>query len=373
MGKMKGGAGLNYQSIIAQLKMMLSKPHSNNYKHDFSSQQYISSDTLAQLANGKIHIGTIMQEGEWDSFASVVPQHFNSVTAANDMKWGHMCTNIGEYDFSVADKMVDYAIANKCRVRGHTLLWGRVPGKSYPCQLDSIVANSLDPKGQLQSILEEHIERVVGHFRGRVHSWDVVNEPMQVFGSNIADYMFYNVLGEDYIANAFVKAHQVDPEACLTLNEQFFFYKDKRAKRFLQLVEYMVSKGVPIHCVGLQHHAMFAEQNLDDLRWFASQLESMGVAFELTEVDIRQGIFKKSANMALAQAESYYNLVSTCLQCSNFRGITLWGISDDKSWLNTLSPFNTKQFQPNNALLFDNCGYKKPAYYGVLQALVDNL
>lgn len=370
MGKMKGGAGLSYTSLTAQLRMLRAKPHSVRYTHDFSRPEYQSGDSLRSLAEKRgLYIGTIAQED--DTYKQYLPGQFDSLTCGNAMKWGWLSREgrLGEYDYARADAIVDYAVAQGCRMRGHTLVWGRNPPHSYPGEVDRILQASATPKEDLRSILRAHVTEVVGHFKGRVRQWDVVNEPFSVYDKRFADYTFYQVLGKEYIFNAFRYAKEADSSLSLVLNEQFFFYRDARAKAFLALVREMKERDIPLDTVGLQHHVMFVEQDIDDFRWFIGQLDALGLKFEITELDIRQKIFQKAPDMALAQAEAYYAILCECVNAPHCTGVTLWGTDDGNSWYDHMAPFAMRCFQPNAPLLFDAAGRKKPAYYAVQYAL----
>ncbi len=107
-------------------------------------------------------------------------------------------------------------------------------------------------------MVEQHIENVLNHYRGKILEWDVVNEPLDMFGNgNLEENVFYRYLGPDYIAQAFIKAKAVDPNITLYLNEQFYNYTDARAEAFYQLVVSLLNKGIPIEGIGLQGHMLF--------------------------------------------------------------------------------------------------------------------
>lgn len=374
MKKKSGISSFNYNSISSLLKLMIEKPHSNKYENDFSDDKYTSDkSTLKQIAEKKhIYIGTIASNNFKESnFCKVTPKHFNSVTVENELKWGHMSSKniVGEYDFSTADEIINYCKEHNCRIRGHVLVWGRVPGKSYPIEVDELIQKSNNPKETLKEILKEHIYTVLNHFHGSIDTWDVVNEPFEVFGHKLAPYSFYEILGKEYIKYAFKCAREADPYIKLYLNEQFFYYRDKRAKAFIELLKEMVYEGIPIDGVGLQHHVMFNEQSIEDFKWFIEEIKNLGLEFEITELDIREKIFKKAKKPALAQAESYYKIVKTSVDSGICKGITFWGIDDSYTWYDYIPPFNMKLYKPNNPLLFDEKLNKKPAYYGVLNAM----
>lgn len=376
---MKGLGLFNYSSISSTIKTMISRPESTVYKNNFDLPKYTEdSRTLREVAQEcGIFIGTV-PEGknesvEGSTFSKVLPLEFNSATAGNAMKWGKLLKDkkIGSYDFTTADRITDYVVSNGCRMRGHVLIWGRTPNGGYPAELDEIIKNSSNPKEDVRKIMKDHITVTMDHFRDRVLNWDVVNEPMQVFGPNFAGYSLYKVLGTDYIKDAFRYAREADKDARLYINEQFFDYKDKRAKVFLNLLKEMVTEGVPIDGVGLQHHIMYNEQNIEDFSWFLQQVKELGLKVEITELDIRQPVFKKSDNPELSQAEAYYKVAKACINSGICEGITIWGIDDDNNWYDSTPPFNGKTRGQNKPLLFHGDLSKKPAYYGLKQAFIE--
>ncbi len=55
--------------------------------------------------------------------AAIVINEYNSMTAENDMKPGEVCKGPGQYDWSRADKIADFARKNGIKLRGHNLMW----------------------------------------------------------------------------------------------------------------------------------------------------------------------------------------------------------------------------------------------------------
>ena len=56
---------------------------------------------------------------------ALLKQHFNQITAENDMKWALMHPREGKdgYDFGPADAFVNFGLSNKMYLVGHTLVW----------------------------------------------------------------------------------------------------------------------------------------------------------------------------------------------------------------------------------------------------------
>lgn len=321
----------------------------------------------AALKKG-IHLGAAVQYSQTPAYKQALYENFTSVTPENDLKWGSVRKKMSmKYDFSRADRIVDEALSNDMRVRGHTLVWGKFPGLGFPSDLADVLNHSSNPKAELHKILEEHIFTVMEHYRNRISNWDVINEPFELFGTRIDNNVYYQVLGFDYIPLGFSLAHQADPSARLFLNENIFHYNGKRAKDLLKLVRDLRDKNVPFDAVGLQSHIITNLPSTKELKNYLKQLAELDLEIEINELDASIGLFKNCKDPYKAQGELFRAIIETCLECPACKGISFWGVNDSDNWMDvvpTLMPF-----KPNSPLLFDREMRPKPAYYEVLKAL----
>ena len=102
------------------------------------------------------------------AYASTLAREFNMVEPEDALKWEVVHPERESYDFSPADQIVDFAARHGMKVRGHTLVWHR--------QNPKWLTEGKYTSGELAEILEKHIKTVVGHYRGKIFAWDVVNE-----------------------------------------------------------------------------------------------------------------------------------------------------------------------------------------------------
>lgn len=120
------------------------------------------------------------------------------------------------------------------RLRGHTLVWGKFPGRTYSVHWRDVI-NSADNKAlAAKTIIKGHIETVVGRYKGMIATWDVVNEP--IAGDGLYNSIFTQVLGEAYIDYSFRIAHEVDPDCDLFLNEAMGDYQGPMGQEFLKML-----------------------------------------------------------------------------------------------------------------------------------------
>lgn len=302
----------------------------------------IVSLNQAIKAKGKLYFGTATENARLEdpSDAGIVKADFGQITPEYTMKWSTIEPSQGSFDFSQSDALVDWAQSNGKLIRGHTLVWH----EDLPGWLQSIT-----DKATLTSVIQNHVSTVVGHFKGRVRSWDVVNEIIEDSGSgNLRDSVFSRVLGEDFVRIAFEAANQADPSAKLYIND---YSLDSPSWAKVPVIVSKVSgwraAGIPIHGIGSQAHLSTTSQV--DVGAALGKLASSGVdEVAITELDVEG-----------PRAEDYYkNAVSGCLTEPKCVGVTVWGIADSEYWKAGSTP-----------LLFDGSYNPKPAYTAVANIL----
>ncbi|TDC65407.1 endo-1,4-beta-xylanase [Streptomyces hainanensis] len=275
------------------------------------------------------------------AYANTLNAEFNSVTPENEMKWDATEPNRNSFTFGNADQIVNHARSRGMRVRGHTLVWhSQLPGW----------VNSLGAS-DLRAAMTNHINQLMGRYRGQIHSWDVVNEAF-VDGNSGArrSSPFQDRLGNGFIEEAFRIARAADPNAKLCYNDYNTDGINAKSNAVYNMVRDFVSRGVPIDCVGFQSHFNSASPVPSDYQANLQRFADLGLEVQITELDI--------AGSGTAQANDYTRVVNTCLAVSRCTGITVWGVTDKYSWRSGDTP-----------LLFDGNYNKKPAYTAVLNAL----
>ena len=341
-----------------------------DYPRNYLENAAAAELTLGDLARSKnFHIGAAVAKAPDPTLSQLVPSQYSSITPENATKWRRLLVNgeIGNYDFSEADAIVDFARSQGVRVRGHTLVWGKFSGKTYPKALDDIIQNAADPQAELRRIMSEHIETTMTHFKGRIETWDVVNEPLSMDGPYLDKNIYLNTLGKAYIAEAFRLAHEVDPTATLFINEQFGNYTGEGVEVFFELLEWLIEEEVPIHGVGIQAHNIFKTHNLTEFRVFVDRIADLGLKFEVTEFDARIRLFDKADDPYQAQSDYMAEYARICIEHPACTGFTFWGLSDAGTWFDYVPPFSW--MRPNDPLLFDIEQRPKPAYGAIANAL----
>jgi endo-1,4-beta-xylanase len=321
---------------------------------------YAASLRAAAEANGLL-IGSEADETSFEGtrFAPVLAREFNSLTPGWEMKWGQ----VDRRGYGPADAVVKFASDHRMKVRGHCLIWHT----NLPAWV-----NSQMPADELRLAMQKHIREEVAHYRGKVYAWDVVNEAVDD-REGLRKTVFLEKLGEDYIAEAFQLAHESDPDALLFYNDYDAeaagsdWHWSRKSDRVYQLVRKLVADGVPIHAVGLQMHLMAWDYpKPEDIAANVRRLAALGLKVAITEMDVRIKDLPGSLPERFeVQRRVYHDVLAACLKERAFMGITFWGFTDAHSWIN-----EPERWGPDYPLLFDENYQPKPAYWGVMNALV---
>lgn len=299
-----------------------------------------------------------------DAKAAAIAGEFNIAVAENAMKIDATESSKGNFNLTQPRQQLDFAEKNGMDMRGHTLVWHQqVPSW---ISKDGKKNDHNWTKDQLIEIMQNHINGVAGGLKGRIREWDVVNECLDddqsIVWSNPSGYklrssVWKDVIGEEFIDNAFRMAHETDPEALLYINDYGVeFMGDPKAEAYYNLVKKLVEKGTPIDGVGLQCHITTGQLNVKRLKDNIRRYKDLGLKCIITELDIAQAD-PKAADAAKRQAEDYCATIMAALSEENCPTVMIWGLCDPDSW------------RENNPLLFDGNVKPKDAYYAVHAAL----
>ncbi|MDG2046730.1 MAG: endo-1,4-beta-xylanase [Halioglobus sp.] len=326
--------------------------------------------TLAEAANqANLEVGAAVGSTFFSSndVQLNAASQYTSITAENAMKWASLAPTPNTYNFNQADQLVNFANANGQRVRGHTLFWHRLNGP--PSWLQAELAAANDPAMHLEQLMAAHTSAVVSRYAGQIEQWDVINEPFATFtGDFDTDSIFYQYLGEEFIEIALLQAHATDPSAALFINETGVVYLPRKFDALLALAQNLLDEGAPLHGIGIQGHYLFLKPNKAVLVDMLQRVGALGLKVEITELDIPLPLFSDEPDPLAAQAQSYADVFSACLEVIACTGITMWGINDSDTWLDSFE--FTVANAPNRPLLFDESLQPKPAFYSVLEILL---
>ena len=342
--------------------------------------------TLRRAAAAQFEIGVGISDhipqrtNDWP----LLTAQFSTVTPENCMKPAAIQPTEGAFDFATADAFVDFATRQKLKLVGHCLVWAkddRTPAWFYregqqPASRELLLAR-----------MRQYIETVVGRYRGRIATWDVVNEALDDGTNYLRPSGWEQACGEEFIAKAFEYAHAADPAALLVYNDYNTELPAKRAKT-IRLIRSLRAKNVPLHAIGLQGHYELDHLPLADLEATLVAMRELGVKVVVSELDIdviprskwwadggkyRDELAQLNPyrdgcppEILQRQAEQYAQLFRLFRKYADvIARISFWNLHDGQSWLNDF-PWQ----RVNYPLLFDRAGQPKPAFEAVIKVLI---
>lgn len=280
--------------------------------------------------------------------------NYNFTIPGNSLKYDQVEPSQGKFNFKFADSVVDFAQKHGIKVKGHCLIWHwSEPGWLWYYS----VHGNPTRKGMLK-IMKTHIDSVVGHFKGRISEWDVVNEAIldsPVNGNCLKSTHWQSIIGNDYIDSAFVFAHRADPKAYLYLNdyggEMIYSGEKQKSDTIYSFVKRMVERGIPIHGVGMESHINnYAAQ--PSVAANIKRLGDLGLRVAMTETDMMHASNPPTA---------WTNMVTAAVANYNFTTFVAWGLYDSTSWKGSNC----------DCLIWDSMFKRKPTVYtAVKNALV---
>jgi endo-1,4-beta-xylanase len=302
-----------------------------------------ASASLRDLASKfGFRIGTALTPADLTTpaLSAIASGQFNVYTPENEMKWEVVEPQQGTFDWTGADNLVNYARANKAKVRGHTLCWhNQLPG-----WLTTAVANNAYTKTQLLDLLQKHIFTEMGRYRGKIWQWDVCNEFLtdsNPSGVNQNDWWIVNA-GSEVIPLAFKWAHEADPGALLFYNDYNIGGEDGSNAKFNAAVALADSlqKNSHIDGVGIQGH-LDTQYGWDPnrLRQDIEAFGKMGLKVAITEADVRTFVNNPTDQVPtnplapFACAYEYQEMLKAAIAVPACISFTVWGFGDAESWV----------------------------------------
>ncbi|MDC6387445.1 endo-1,4-beta-xylanase [Maribacter sp. PR1] len=336
-----------------------------------SLQDAFSKDFYVGVAiNGRIIDQT-------DSLSlNVVKKEFNSITAENIMKSMNIHPKRDSFNFEMADKFVSLGEEYDMFIHGHTLIW-----HSQLSPWFSTIEDSLE----FATATKKHVKDLAQHFRGKVDSWDVVNEALNEDGT-LRNSIFLKKMGEEYLPSAFKWTAEVDPNADLYYNDYNMTNPDKR-QGAISMVKKIKEQGGKVDGIGMQGHWHLNSPSLEEIEQSILDYSALGVKVAITELDVsvlpnpwdlegaeisqnfenneRMNPYTKGLpdSVQVQLANRYKDIFNIFLKHRDkISRVTFWGLGDGQSWLNGF-PIRGRTNYP---LLFDRDLRPKAAYDSIM-------
>lgn len=327
-------------------------------------------------------INEAQSSGKDEASAAIVVKQFNQVTPENMLKWERVHPKPETFNFDGPDKLVEFGQKNNIVIIGHTLVWhSQTPRWVFQDDEGKPATREL-----LLKRMKDHIQTVVGRYKGKIKGWDVVNEALDEDGT-LRKSQWLKIIGEDFIEKAFQFAHEADPDAELYYND-YSLENEAKLKGAVAIVKNLQSKGIKISGVGTQGHYLLNDPSPAKIENCIKEIAATGLPIMFTELDVNvlptpfnnitADISKKAdyqekynpftkglPDSVEQQFNKYYQDIFNVMVKAgkNVTRVTFWGVTDKQSWLNNWPIFG----RTNYPLLFDREGKAKPAFDAVIK------
>lgn len=350
------------------------------------AQKSPSQPTLKDVLGKYFLVGAAVDRnlpaGEDPQAETLVKAQFNQVVAENCMKGELIHPEVNRYDWTDADRLVDWSQRHGMTLIGHCLVWHSQPPKwMFTDETGKNVSRET-----LIGRMYSHIMTVVTRYRGKIKGWDVVNEAFEDDGS-YRKTPYYNIIGPEYLALAFQFAHEADPDAELYYND-YSMSKPGKREAVCQLVRQLKAKGIRIDAVGMQSHNGYNYPDYSDYEKSLEAFAAEGVKVMLTELDMNmlpnpkdfngaeisqnfklmeqynpyvKGLDKKAQKLFNQRYLDLFRIVERHKDVIS--RVTFWGVNDGHTWLNDWPV----KGRTNYPMLFDRDYQAKPVVKDILK------
>ncbi len=333
------------------------------YNPSVEIPENISLKTLAK--DFKVGVAVNPTRINTPDYTKIYTQEFNSITAENAMKMRSILKGIDTegnliYDWTQSDAIVDFAEVNNMNLHGHTLVWHR--------SIPDFLKNFDGTNQEFESIIEKYITAVVSRYKGKVDSWDVVNEAIAEKSVEFRESIFLERMGVDYVKKCFQYARSADKDVKLFYNDYGLVYDNEKQQGAFQMIDELI-KAKLIDGVGYQMHIDYNFPSKSALKSATDLSIQRKLLVHYAELDVRTNpkgdIQESTVERLQAQGNKVFEVVSIFNEIPNEYkyALTVWGLKDDDSWVTPEYGF------PDWPLLFNSSFAKKEAYKGFVQAL----
>ena len=352
----------------------------NSIKIIDNNEQKVSLSQKFQkhfLVGAAINEGQILQKDQ--PSVSIIKKEFNTISPENVMKWMFVQPKPNEFYFDHTDKYVQFGLDNNMHIVGHALIWHS--------QIANFM-NSIKDSTKMVQHVTNHISTLVNRYKGKIDTWDVVNEALNGDGT-LRESIFLKVLGENYLETVYKMAEKYDSNADLAYND-YNLCKPKKREGAVKLIKSLQKNGAKINSVGIQAHWQLTSPTLEEIETSILAFSELGVKVMFTELDIsvlpnpwelsgaevtqnfkkfegdkKMNPFPENLPDSVKEklAKRYENIFKLFVKHKDkISRVTFWGVTDKFSWLNDW-PIKGRTNYP---LLFDRNYKEKKAYQRIM-------
>ena len=358
---------LPIQAYAAQTTQTLRSTYGSTYGHVGTCINYSQLTNQSVLNHVKSQYNSITLENEMKP-DSLLGGYANKISVSQAKSMGYYIpdnykeSTVPKINFDTVDKVMKICYENGIGMRAHTLVWhSQTPQWFFKNEYSA--SNGYVSQSVMDARMEFYIKTVMNHvyssrYGSCVYAWDVVNEYLHATNSG-----WEAVYGKCGNRPAFVKRAYQYAYDCLDYyglsGKVSLFYNDfntyMEVNDVITMINYINSDKKLCNGVGMQSHVGTTFPSVDYYTQALKAFVNAGFEVQITELDTSS---KSSSDQANYVYQLMKNVNSVKKSGGNISGITLWGISDDVSWISA----------SEYPLLFSSLNVPKDSYYKFIQA-----
>ena len=298
--------------------------------------------------------------------------------------------------FATCEQILQAAKDNGLKMRGHVLVWhSQTPHWFFTENYSTANNAKLVDKETMNARMEWYIKTVLefvadwekknNNGKRIITNWDVVNEAC-ADGASATKWLredsdWFRVYGnEEFIVNAFRYANKYAPKDVNLVYNDYNCYAGANNKTggktnaILKVIDAIqAAPDARIDAVGMQAHVQIDYPSVsgtvsDSFEAAIKKFVAKGLNVQVTELDIANN---KQLYSGIKQKQKYHDYFEMFIKNKKtatrkgVEGVTIWGITDNGTWLNALQQYKGHKQYP---LLFTEKFECKPAFHGILEA-----
>lgn len=271
------------------------------------------------------------------------------------------------------------------KMRGHVLVWhSQTPvwffQKNYSRNGETDLVNPAEMNARMEWYIKTVLEHVAdwekknNNGEHMILAWDVVNEAASD-NSTETNYLrddssskwFAIYKDVTFIVNAFRYANKYAPKDVELVYNDYGCSSPNKNKAICKIIDAIqAAPDARIEAAGMQTHISINDSAANFEKAVKNFL-AKGINVQITEMDVANGASNYNAMKLKDCYKTYFKMfIANRKQPGKkgIEGVTLWGVRDEWTWLNSMHKGHTQY-----PLLFNDKNYYcKPAYYGVIEA-----
>ncbi len=334
------------------------------------------------------------------NFTALAKQQFDVISFENEMK-GYLldveASKAGNGDpvcnFNQADEMVQWAVDNGLKVRGHVLIWAASTRDAFFYEGYDTSGKLVD-KETLLKRMKSYEETVITHFEEKfpdtVIAWDVVNEAIDPNAEadattglhlNTGGNKYYQILGGEFIKYAFQFAREAVEKTGKDIKlfyNDFNTFQGNKTDCIIDLINYLNKDKKLLDCMGMEGYVLTYWPEPSDVGKAMNRFAECGVQVGINELCVRlndniakgKTVSEKDIEAHAEKFKKMFEVYCTFAKehPDTLTNVSIWALFDRPDLIDNKTHYDYEVYGTHSGLFTEDFVAKK-AFFNVLDVL----